>query len=129
VVNSFAVTVRLAILKDYILKDMKKTSCIKISNIMIKESFLPFVVVEISVKNIKTWFDPKASKKLESDLRNLVQAFMDAHQLCSVRAFELDTAEWQQRGCNFIDAVSSWDFGTAQKMIISLIKDGKTENI
>jgi hypothetical protein len=128
-VRNFGVTVKLAILKDCIINALKKSSCVRISSVQQRDQYLPFVTVEVSLKGIKLWFRPKVQNELAAELRELALAFMNAHQLCSVRAFELDSVEWQNHGVDFVDAVSSWDFDAVQRMLVSLIKEQKIDNL
>lgn len=128
-VRDLGATVRLAILKDCIRHALERSSYVRISNVWQHEKFLPFVTVEASLKGMHAWFRPRIQNKLESELRELAIAFMNAHQLCSVRAFELDTVEWQNQGADFIDAVSSWDLEVVQRMLVSLIKEQTIDNL
>ena len=43
---------------------------------------------------------------------------MNARQICSVFDFELEPKEWGLRGCDFVDAVSDWNFDNMRKALI-----------
>jgi hypothetical protein len=128
-ITDFSSTVKLAILMNVLLKAVEKTSSIRISAIKLSEDFIPFVQIEISIKGFIPWFKPMSSKKIQSDLVVLAQALMNAHQLCSVRAFELNIEQWEIHGSDFVNTVSDWNFKDIQKMIVDAIKVQKIDKL
>jgi hypothetical protein len=126
-VAGFGTIVRLAVLKDRVLSTLKNASFIRISNVRKADIHLPVLYIEVSTKGTKPWLKPTSAKHIQKELRDMAQAMFDAHQLCSVRAFELDTAKWNNRGCDFLDAVSDWKYEEVQEILVNLLK-GTVEN-
>jgi len=116
VVTDFGVLVRVAILKDSLLPLLKKSSYVKISDIRDIGKVAYFI--EISTNGWKPWVDPKARDRIRSELRDFIQGMMNARQICSVFDFELEPKEWGLRGCDFVDAVSDWNFDNMRKDLI-----------
>lgn len=116
VVTGFGVLVRVAILKDSLLPLLKKFSYVKISDIRDIGKVAYFI--EISTNGWKPWVDPKARDRIRSELRDFIQGMMNARQICSVFDFELEPKEWALRGCDFVDAISDWNFHDMRKALI-----------
>lgn len=123
-VTNFGTLVRLLILKDRLFPLFRKGKLLRISHISDVGSAGIGYFIEISTNGWKPWVDPKARTKIREELRVLVEALLMARQTCSVYQFELDPNEWAIKGCDFIDAVSDWDFDKMRKDVIDkLLRD------
>jgi hypothetical protein len=121
-VADFGSAVRLAILRECLMSALEKKSYIHISNIWKVDEYLPVCYIEVSTKGIRPWLDRHGKRRIETELRKVVDQMMNARQLCSVRKFELDKGIWNIRGCDFIDGVSAWDFKEVRDAIVNLVK-------
>jgi hypothetical protein len=121
-VAEFGSLIRLTILKDRLCSSLRKSSHVHISEIRKIDDYLPACFVEISTNGIKPWLSPKGRERIRFELRQVIQAMMDARQLCSVRGFELDPKEWDAYGCSFIDGVSQWKLKEMQNDVVNYLK-------
>jgi len=129
ITTSFGSLVRTALLKRNLNPILDKANGIRLSDVRDVSTGLSYYFLEFSTKNIRIWADPHGKEKIQSDLKDVVDAMLKTRQMCSVYGFELDSHEWTERGPRFVEVVSAWKLDEVQSAIIDQMRPRPSKGV
>lgn len=120
--TQYSIFIRSCLLKDSLVKALKKTKFVEINQINQLSEFYPSFSISFTT-NIYGVLYPRNRDKVFSEFMSLNGAVTTGLISSGVMAFELDEDEWRKRGAQFVNEISHIDF---DKAIIQLVDEIKS---
>jgi hypothetical protein len=123
-INNFANTVSLALLRDKLKETKLQIFSVKEIRVFGIGGAYSAYMLNFDLKSRFAFLDPNISEKINSELRRINEALMQARTTVSVYGIDQNEIRWTNRGHIFINAIKEWDFNSVKEEIKQQITDG-----